>query len=363
MIRSLLQGLATTTVVAGAVVVAVGYSSADEAVVIKHVDGDTFDVVMDGEDVRIRMLNIDTPETKHPERGVECMGPEAAAFLTEVIPLGSTVTLKYDVERTDRFDRTLAAVYSGETFVNAEVARAGLGRAVVFGKNDRYLEPVENAQEEAAAAGRGLYSSDMTCTVPAQAAAVSTAAVAVQALPVPPASASSAELAAASVQVAGAVSSVALLAESVLGDRSGVAWAVLPARQQERLRSDVTAAVGRAQTVEQSLASATRDAQAREAEAARVAAEAEAARVAEAAHVAAEAEAARLAAAQEAAAAEAARAAEQQRLAKEAARRAQAPRPAPRNSAPPPPPASNPYPGYTGPRCYDPGGQTWHPCP
>jgi micrococcal nuclease len=23
----------------------------------------------------------------------------------------------------------------------------------------------------------------------------------------------------------------------------------------------------------------------------------------------------------------------------------------------------NPYPGYTGPRCYDPGGVTWRPCP
>lgn len=25
--------------------------------------------------------------------------------------------------------------------------------------------------------------------------------------------------------------------------------------------------------------------------------------------------------------------------------------------------ASNPYPGYTGPRCYAPGGKTWRPCP
>ena len=30
----------------------------------------------------------------------------------------------------------------------------------------------------------------------------------------------------------------------------------------------------------------------------------------------------------------------------------------------PPPRAqdSNPYPGYTGPRCYAPGGKTWRPC-
>lgn len=256
MIRLLLQGLAMTTVVAGAVVVAVDYSSADEAVVTKHIDGDTLDVVIDGEDVRIRMLNIDAPETKHPERGVECLGPEAAAFLAEAIPVGSKVTLKYDVERADRYGRTLAAVYSGETFVNAEVARAGLGRAVVFGGNDRYLGPVESAQKEAAAGGRGLYSPEVTCTVPAQAAAVTTAAGAVQALPVPPASASSADLVAASVQVAGAVSAVTVLAESLLGDRSGVAWAILSTRQQARLRSDVTVAIGRAQAVDQSLAAA-----------------------------------------------------------------------------------------------------------
>jgi micrococcal nuclease len=32
-----------------------------------------------------------------------------------------------------------------------------------------------------------------------------------------------------------------------------------------------------------------------------------------------------------------------------------------RGSAPQPR-SGNPYPGYTGPRCYDPGGVTWKPC-
>lgn len=143
-------------------------AGADRAVVTHLVDGDTFDVSIDGRTERIRMLNIDTPETKDRDEPVECLGPEASAFLASLIPVGTPVTLEYDDERLDRYGRTLAGVFSADgMLVNAEVARAGLATAVVFDGNDRFLAPVEAAHQEAVAEARGLYSPAVTCTRPA----------------------------------------------------------------------------------------------------------------------------------------------------------------------------------------------------
>jgi len=48
-----------------------------EAQVVQIVDGDTINVCIDGQENAVRYIGIDTPETRHPEKGVEWMGPEA----------------------------------------------------------------------------------------------------------------------------------------------------------------------------------------------------------------------------------------------------------------------------------------------
>lgn len=68
MFVKLLLSLLAVGVVGTAVVVATvpGTPSAKQAIVTHLVDGDTFDVSIDGHTERIRMLNIDTPEIKDP---------------------------------------------------------------------------------------------------------------------------------------------------------------------------------------------------------------------------------------------------------------------------------------------------------
>jgi micrococcal nuclease len=81
--------------------------------VVKIVDGDTIDIdVPDGkyENTRIRLWGIDTPETKHPEKGVVYFGPEAADFASELV-LGKKVCLYLDKSRTrGKYGRLLAYV-------------------------------------------------------------------------------------------------------------------------------------------------------------------------------------------------------------------------------------------------------------
>ena len=342
----------------------------ERAVVERVIDGDTVDVQRDGEVVRVRLLNIDTPETKDPNEVVECLGPEATALLEELLPPGTVVGLEYDQERTDRYDRTLAGVFLEDgTLVNAEIARQGLGTPLYIAPNGRFLPPVEEAFAEAEQQQAGLLDPTHGCTIPAQVQQATSAL----------ADAAPADLADAAGEIAAAVAFLAAL-DAVDGDaHPHIRHLVgLPSLTSgiSGVRQDVAALQERA--AEQRRAAETKAAERRAAEDQRRQAEADAARLAESARQAEidrQAEAARQAAA-------------------DAARRAVAPAPAPApNPAPAPAPAPRPapapapvpapkpapnpganivnqappgyyadIPGYTGPRCYAPGGKFFKPC-
>ena len=123
-------------------------------------DGDTLRVTLGEVSTRVRLLNIDTPETRHPSKPVECMGPEATAALKSMISPGDTVVLRYDRRLHDRYDRLLAGVYADGVLVNAEMARLGYGEPAVFDGNDRFLPEVEAAWEQARANGVGRFSGE-----------------------------------------------------------------------------------------------------------------------------------------------------------------------------------------------------------
>jgi micrococcal nuclease len=137
-------------------------SSADfhyEEGVRRHVerviDGDT--IVLDGH-VRVRLIGVDTPETVHPHKPVEPLGPEATAFTRGLVD-DRDVTLGFDRERRDRYGRVLAYVYVDGKLVNEEIIRAGFSRAETRYKFDRAMAlRFQQAEDEAREAGRGIWS-------------------------------------------------------------------------------------------------------------------------------------------------------------------------------------------------------------
>jgi micrococcal nuclease len=72
----------------------------------------------------VRYIGIDTPETKHPSRGIEPYGPEATDANRRLVQ-GQTVRLEFDVQPRDQYGRLLAYVYVGEVMANAELVRQG----------------------------------------------------------------------------------------------------------------------------------------------------------------------------------------------------------------------------------------------
>ncbi len=92
--------------------------------VVKIIDGDTFDInVPDGDYdyTRIRLLGVDTPETKNPKLGVMYFGPEASEF-TRKLTFEKPVQVYLDKKRTrGYYGRLLAYVRLADGRVLNEV--------------------------------------------------------------------------------------------------------------------------------------------------------------------------------------------------------------------------------------------------
>ena len=136
-----------------------GPSMQANAVVDFVVDGDTVDVRIDGGDERVRLIGIDTPETKRPDTPVECFGPEATTFTQSLLAPGTAVRLERDVVGRDDYGRILAYVYrtNDGIFVNYEIIRQGYARPLTIPPNVAYAELFVEAARAAERDDAGLW--------------------------------------------------------------------------------------------------------------------------------------------------------------------------------------------------------------
>ncbi len=107
------------------------------AIMLRVVDGDTIDVTVGGHRERVRLIGIDTPETKKPNTPVQCFGPEATHFTTSLLPTDTPLHLERDVVARDDYGRMLAYVYvvADGTFVNMQIIRHGYARPLTIAPN------------------------------------------------------------------------------------------------------------------------------------------------------------------------------------------------------------------------------------
>lgn len=120
------------------------------------VDGDTIDVLLDGESVPVRYIGIDTPESGFSGGGPEPFSREATETNRRLVE-GRTVRLLIGEEPFDRYDRLLAYVFVGDRMVNAELVRAGVAETLTIPPNDRFADRLARLEERAQAAGVGIW--------------------------------------------------------------------------------------------------------------------------------------------------------------------------------------------------------------
>jgi len=155
------------------VILPLGVASADDrATVIKVVDGDTLDVLVDGRQKRVRLIGIDTSElhesdkltrdaarSRCTEAELQELGAQATQFVSHLLSPGDPVRLEYGRRRYDDYQRLLAFVWLPDgRLLNELLLCEGYARTLlhhVF-RSDyraRFRQCGQQAREE----GKGLW--------------------------------------------------------------------------------------------------------------------------------------------------------------------------------------------------------------
>jgi endonuclease YncB( thermonuclease family) len=121
--------------------------------VIKVDDGDTITVMINDNTEKIRFIGVDTPETHHPKKPVQCFG-KAAQLFTETLIGNKQVQLVADPKDDDRdlYNRLLRYVYLPDgTLINSEIIASGYGFAYTifpYEKKDEFKKLEHRAREQ-----------------------------------------------------------------------------------------------------------------------------------------------------------------------------------------------------------------------
>ncbi len=122
------------------------------------VDGDTIVLSVQNQTETVRLLGIDTPETVHPTRPIECFGPEASAFTKATLEKGSVVKLVRDVEPRDRYQRLLVYLFLTDgTLFNQLLIDRGLARTLSIEPNTAFASQFASHESSARNRRVGLW--------------------------------------------------------------------------------------------------------------------------------------------------------------------------------------------------------------
>lgn len=133
------------------------------------VDGDTLIVDYDGKDEKLRMILVDTPETVHPRKPVECFGKEASNYTKKTLS-DKYVYLQKDVSDRDRYGRLLRYVWLERPssnnpsndeikskMFNAILVKEGYGKIATFPPDVKYVELFRKLDRSAYEQNKGLW--------------------------------------------------------------------------------------------------------------------------------------------------------------------------------------------------------------
>ena len=140
--------------------------------VLRIVDGDTLKINYKGQEESIRLIGIDTPESRSNKKAMRdaerskediktiiAMGKQATAFTKSRVKSGDTIRIEFDVQVRDKYRRLLGYVYlSDGRMLNEEIVKAGYANVMTYPPNVKYQERFLKAYREARENKQGLWS-------------------------------------------------------------------------------------------------------------------------------------------------------------------------------------------------------------
>ncbi|MBM3711888.1 MAG: thermonuclease [Actinobacteria bacterium] len=136
------------------------------------IDGDTYKIIIDKFEFKVRLIGVDTPEASRSfktksdakRKGVKSnqiieIGKIATLFLKNYISEGDSIRLELDIQKFDRYGRILAYVYlmNGE-MINEILLKEGYAQVMTIPPNIKYQDKFMLLQQYAIENSKGLWS-------------------------------------------------------------------------------------------------------------------------------------------------------------------------------------------------------------
>ncbi len=139
--------------------------------VTRVVDGDTIKVRYWGKEESIRLIGIDTPESRVNKKAkrdakrsgqdiktIMSMGKRATEYVESLVKTGDLITIEFDAQQRDRYGRLLSYVYlSNGKMLNEEIVKAGYANVMTIPPNVKYKDKFLRAYKHARERKRGLW--------------------------------------------------------------------------------------------------------------------------------------------------------------------------------------------------------------
>ena len=116
---------------------------------VSTVDGDTAKFEMNGEQVTVRFLGINTKETVDPQVGEEAWGKEASDFTKDKLQNANKIELEFDSssDEKDKYDRYLAWIWVDDELLQNLLVENGLAENYMLQNNYKYAGILQESQE------------------------------------------------------------------------------------------------------------------------------------------------------------------------------------------------------------------------
>lgn len=126
----------------------------------KCIDGDTVEVFLHNEKVKVRLLAVDTPESKHPDKGEEPFGKEASIYTCQMVKEAKVLQIEYDLnsDRKDKYNRSLAWLWIDGTLLQESLIQEGLASVAYLYGDYKYVNLLQEKESIAKQKQLGIWS-------------------------------------------------------------------------------------------------------------------------------------------------------------------------------------------------------------
>ncbi len=140
------------------------FSDLTKSEVVRVKDGDTYVLMIDGEETTVRLIGVDTPESVAPSDYLKentSEGEMISEIVKQKIQVGDMLYVEYDVSPTDKYGRTLAYLYFEDgVMVQEWLLENGYAQVMTIQPNSKYAKRFSEVQHIAAENKIGLWTSN-----------------------------------------------------------------------------------------------------------------------------------------------------------------------------------------------------------